>query len=153
MTRWELVGRYYGELIARRPRLKRRAAALIDVSEALWKWGKRAFWAGVVLVVFFATIGDILMYISPSSTYGYGFKYNIVDSKVSIEMRPHDCEWGSAPLGDKHCHYTANVQSVRTSTATDGTTPLVSYDQGKTWSVNTTHEEPSVFVSWTKVGE
>src|SRR5450756_567350 len=102
MTRWELIGRYYGELIGRKPKLKRAAAALFEASEFLWKWAKRLFWVWLVLVVLFATIGDILIYIAPSSTYGYGLKYNVADSKVFVSQRPHDCEWGSAPLGDKH---------------------------------------------------
>jgi len=98
-------------------------------------------------------IGDILIYIAPSWTYGYAWKFGVANSKVAIGMRPHNCEWQTAPLGVKNCHYEAQVSSVRTATATDGTTPLVSCDEGKTWQANVAHEEPSVFVSWTKVDE
>jgi hypothetical protein len=27
--------------------------------------------------------------------------------QVNIERKPHNCEWSSAPLGDKHCYYKA----------------------------------------------
>ena len=77
----------------------RGADALIEASEILWKWGKGVFWAAMVFVIFSLTIGGTLIYVAPSSAYGYGFKYSVADSKVSIGLRPHDCEWGSAPLG------------------------------------------------------
>jgi len=75
---------------------------------------------------FYEFLGDILIYIAPSITYGYAWKYDIANSKVVVGMRPHDCEWQTAPLGDKNCHYEAQLRHVRTSTATDGATPLVS---------------------------
>ena len=152
-TQLEVAGRYYGELLGRNPQLKREVNQLIEVAETLWKWGKTLFWVSLACTVFFSVIGDILIYIAPSTTYGYSLKYSVDNSKVVIEMRPHNCEWGSAPLGDKHCHYTAEVSQVRTDVSKDGTTPLVSYDEGKTWSFNTDHVKPSVVVSWTKVEE
>ena len=156
-TRLEVAGRYYGELLGRNPQLKRDVNQLIEVAETLWKWGKTLFWVSLAVSMacglFFAVIGDILMYIAPSSPYGYAAKYNVNDSYVVMNRKPHDCEWVSAPLGDKHCHYKVEVSSVRTGTSKDGTTPLVSYDEGKTWSFNTDHVKPSVVVSWTKVEE
>ncbi len=146
--------------VIRRPKLKQGIVSLIEgivslseVAETLWKFGKRAFWVLLAFFLFFAVIGDILVYLAPSSPYAYAFKYSVDDSNVTISHRPHNCDWGSAPLGDKHCHYKAEVSSVRTGTSKDGTTPLVSYDEGKTWSVNTDHVKPSVFVLWTKVDE
>jgi hypothetical protein len=97
--------------------------------------------------------GDVLIYLAPSSPYGYAFKYSVDTSNVRVEKQPHDCEWASAPLGGKHCHYKAEVSSVRTGTSANGNTPLVSYDEGRTWSVNPQRVKPSVFVSWTKVEE
>ena len=107
----------------------------------------------LLLFGFYEYCGDVLMYIAPSTTYGYAWKYDVADSMVIIEMRPHDCEWKTAPLGDKNCHYEAQVRIILTAAARDGITPLVSYDEGKTWQANTSHEEPAVFVSWTKVNE
>jgi hypothetical protein len=104
------------------------------------------------------------LWFAPSSKLGYFLKYStLVGSsgswktasyeQVTVSPQPHDCEWGSAPLGAKHCHYEAQVLTVRTATSTDGVTPIVSYDEGKTWNVNTDHAEPSVFISWNKVDE
>ena len=45
------------------------------------------------------------------STYGVSYRgwiafINTVDiENVNIEPKPHDCEWDTAPLGSKHCHY------------------------------------------------
>jgi hypothetical protein len=39
----------------------------------------------------------------------YAAEYMLDPDQVAVERRPHDCEWNSAPLGDKHCHYEAMV--------------------------------------------
>jgi hypothetical protein len=31
--------------------------------------------------------------------------YHLREAQVHIVPKPHDCEWGYAPLGDKGCHY------------------------------------------------
>jgi hypothetical protein len=72
--------------------------------------------------------------------------------QVIVNPRPHDCEWLTAPLGDKHCHYDPLVRRVRTS-VTDKGDPLVSYDEGKTSQVNAFNETPGVYVSWKKIEE
>jgi hypothetical protein len=115
---------------------------------------------GLILVVLFVIVatslfvensGNILTYIAPSATRGYALKYKVADSNVAIDKQPHDCEYDTAPLGNKHCHYEAQVQWTQTATSADGFTPLISYDGGKTWIENTAHLPPSVFVSWMKV--
>jgi hypothetical protein len=70
--------------------------------------------------------------------------------QVKVDHRPHNCEWSTAPLGDKNCHYVPHVRSVRTS-VTDKSVSLVSYDDGKTSQVNTFNETPGVYVSWEKI--
>jgi hypothetical protein len=82
----------------------------------------------------------------------------IDSSKVIIEDKPHDCAFLAAPLGEKYCHYKRNVATLRWAKSTTGN-PIVSYDEGKTWSVFTpdptvtipqysTIEE--VYVNWEK---
>jgi hypothetical protein len=114
---------------------------------------RKIVWSLVAVIALYSFAGDTLMYIAPSTTYGYAWKYDVADSRVVIDKQPHNCEWETAPLGAKHCHYEAQVQWTRTGTGTDGVTPLVSYDGGKTWTENTSHAEPSVFVSWMKIEE
>jgi hypothetical protein len=139
--------------IKRHPEHKQRIVALTEFGKALWGLTLVLFWAFMALLAVVYLRGPALIYMLPTSAYGYGFKYNVDESSVFITPRPHDCEWGSAPLGNKHCHYKAEVSGVRTAISTDGTTPLVSYDEGNTWTVNTDHVKRSVFVSWTKVDD
>jgi hypothetical protein len=35
----------------------------------------------------------------------YTAEYMLNDNQVVIERKPHNCDWDSAPLGNKHCHY------------------------------------------------
>ncbi len=107
----------------------------------------------IALALLYAYAGDILIYLAPSTSWGYALKYDVAESKVAIEKQPHDCAWETAPLGAKHCHYDGQVQWTKTATASDGATPLVSFDGGKTWTENTSNLEPSVSVSWIKVEE
>lgn len=51
------------------------------------------------------------MWLFPQSTFGYAMRYELPDNKVVIERQPHDCEWDSAPIGSKHCHYEKIVQT------------------------------------------
>lgn len=46
--------------------------------------------------------------------------------------KPHDCEFSTAPLGEKHCHYDKVIQKVMWAKSTKGE-PIRSYDGGKTW--------------------
>jgi hypothetical protein len=84
----------------------------------------------------------------------YVIQYQVGFAKVVKPMEPHDCEWLSAPLGNKNCHYEAQVQSIRTSTSTEAK-PIVSYDEGKTWVANegVPPVESRVFVTWLKIEE
>ncbi len=106
--------------------------------------------AVVGVVVGFAVInpygGAVLIDLAPSSPYGYAFKYKVSPNLVSIEKYPHNCEWGTAPLGDKNCHY---VASVAFTTLVGVRDPLL--DSRVTPSMREYREARSVIVSWTKV--
>jgi hypothetical protein len=39
----------------------------------------------------------------------YASEYMIDSHQVVIDHKPYDCDWDSAPLGSKHCHYAAIV--------------------------------------------
>ena len=77
----------------------------------------------------------------------YAFQYSVDSERVTVEHKPHDCDWRSAPLGNKHCHYKAMITirnsenqivggtSVGLATSTTGE-PIISYDDGETWKIN-----------------
>jgi hypothetical protein len=87
----------------------------------------------------------------------YAAQYGVDYSHVYKDKKPHDCEWLAAPLGDKNCHYDAEARKDSVMTSTDRTTgrPIVSYDEGKSWSWNDgdypAKAESNVYVSWQKV--
>jgi hypothetical protein len=60
----------------------------------------------------------------------------VSSDKVTVADKPHDCNFLAAPLGAKYCEYERSVLVVRWATSTSGT-PIISYDDGKTWSVFT----------------
>jgi hypothetical protein len=35
----------------------------------------------------------------------YAAEYQFDYDQILIDRKPHNCEWATAPLGDKHCHY------------------------------------------------
>lgn len=124
-----------------------------EMTDWLLARGGRILLSLIALVLLYAYAGDILIYLAPSTTLGYALKYDVAESMVVVDKRPHNCDWNTAPLGAKHCHYEVQVQWTRTAMATGGAPPLVSYDGGKTWTQTTAHVEPSVSVSWIRVEE
>jgi hypothetical protein len=84
----------------------------------------------------------------------YVIQYQVSYDQVVKAKRPHDCDWLTAPLGDKNCQYEPQVQTVRTAISTTGS-PIVSYDDGKTWSANegVPPVKNGVYISWQKTDE
>ena len=39
----------------------------------------------------------------------YAMQENVNRDNISIDKKPHDCDWDSSPLGDKHCHYKSQM--------------------------------------------
>jgi hypothetical protein len=66
-------------------------------------------------------------------TIWYAFHYDANLNQVNRTDKPHDCEWFTAPLGNKNCHYEAKVAVTKTGRDKDGKT-VRSYDGGKTWA-------------------
>jgi hypothetical protein len=61
----------------------------------------------------------------------YSKEYSVPEDKVSVQPKPHDCDWGKAPLGSKYCHFEKAVNPIKD-------------ENGKV---------VEVYVGWTKVGE
>jgi hypothetical protein len=81
-------------------------------SRFVWKWV--LYIAGIIfslVVVLPLILQESAMWLFPESKTGYTMKYDLTDEKVIIDRKPHDCEWETAPLGAKHCHYDKAVQT------------------------------------------
>ena len=72
--------------------------------------------------------------------------------RVQIADRPHDCDFLTAPLGSKNCHYKKAISKVMWATSRTGY-PIKSLDEGKTWTrslpgkcdFDATLDSPNVF--------
>jgi hypothetical protein len=42
----------------------------------------------------------------------YAMQNDVPSERVYIQRKPDDCEWMSAPLGDKPCHYEKSVRKL-----------------------------------------
>lgn len=97
----------------------------------------------------------------------YALQYELSDTdKVTMEKKPHNCEWGSAPIGDKHCHYDPFVRALNIGNEVvggtgvkwrfEGNTRKISFDDGATWEpLNNVRgmKAETVLVTWNKVDE
>jgi|SRR5581483_2153945 len=109
--------------------------------------------AGIILwlslgVIYFVG-GYIADFTFPESEWAIKWRYGLetgLDGAVYyVEKQPHNCDFMTAPLGSKHCHYARVVATVRVN---DG---RVSYDDGKTWKTAEHDIRRTVYVTWNKV--
>jgi hypothetical protein len=77
-------------------------------------WAFVAFLIGLGLLIIVVEKSAIVF--APSSRVGYFLMYSTLVGfsgtwkvatyeQVIVDRRPHDCEWLTAPLGDKNCRY------------------------------------------------
>lgn len=121
------------------------------------KWSSAVAVGWVVILSFLWDVPGNMWH----SKFRYEAEYSLPADKIIAAERPHDCAFLSAPLGSKYCHYDREVSTLRWATSTTGN-PIVSWDEGKTWSVFTpeagttvpkTDTVQEVFISWKKVEE
>ena len=114
--------------------------------------------AGALVWVFIAMLVWSWLDSAWHSRLRYSAQYDVPAAKITVEDKPHDCNFFAAPLGSKYCHHERAVQAVYWATSTTGT-PIVSYDDGKTWStftpdagVNVPQYKTleSVYIGWEK---
>jgi len=104
-----------------------------------------------------AGIGGVLLYMFISSLVGgmwnsrfiFSLRYNVPSEQVTIDEKPHDCDFLHAPLGDKGCSYVRDVTVIKTGTNAAGE-HFVTYDEGKTWSPDPQQQAKSGVMVWWK---
>ena len=105
------------------------------------------FWALVIIapIVWFGGLDD--------SEIRYEYQYEV--DKVVIDDKPRDCDFLTAPLGKKNCSYQKELLFARFSKDKQAGRPIIPYDEGKTWTLNTggpTSGE-GVHVYWVRTGD
>jgi hypothetical protein len=113
-------------------------------------------------ILFLALIGAVLLYFTWDTKVVMSIRYEVDSENLVVNKKPSDCEFLTAPLGSKHCHYEKTVYKILIGR--DGQTgrPVTSDDGGtswrwanpaperlKTWPSQTTTSY--VQISWTKV--
>ena len=106
----------------------------------------------VVLALLYVAGGYFAEWMFPESEWATKWRYNLdsdlTDAVYVMEKPPHNCEFLSAPIGDKHCHYDKVVHVVRVRDGPSGRE--VSYD-GNSWSPAEPGVRATVYISWNKV--
>lgn len=100
--------------------------------------------------------GYAAVWLWPESVWANGWRYSLEQdldgANVVADRKPHDCEFLTAPIGDKHCHYDKRVMTVRVRNA-ESAGAMVSYDEGKTWQTADPSVRRTVLVAWERITE
>jgi hypothetical protein len=117
--------------------------AVARVEEAVKeKWSSATIIGWMILGAFLWDVPGNMWH----SKWRYELEHGVSADQVVVDTRPHDCAFLAAPLGEKYCHYDREVTTWHRATSTTGS-PLISYDNGKTWTVV---ENPDPSINWPK---
>lgn len=101
--------------------------------------------AGVAAGLWFAIWGR-------HTSLRYQLEYSTKSEMVTIARKPADCDFLSAPLGRKDCHYEKTVFVEKFDVDPSVNRPIVSRDGGKSWTWNDGGplKGARVYVAWRK---
>src|SRR5262249_16234661 len=74
--------------------------------------------AMAMAVTFYSLLALLpLIWLWPYLSFDFGkswiaFRYRVPLERIVFSEEPHDCEYDTAPIGNKHCHYEAKVFTV-----------------------------------------
>jgi hypothetical protein len=122
-------------------------------------------WIGFLVI---AAIAAYVYWAGGVKTVWYAMVYKVSIANVHVDPQPGDCDFMHAPLGEKGCHYESLVSAYigngqmvggddAPKYAHDAKTgsPIISWDNGKTWEVFggdiPNQKVESVTVVWHKV--
>ena len=80
--------------------------------------GKVVFWVGVAGWVL-AVAWPYFSVVDPVRSW-YALARGVPVAQVAVAKKPHDCEFMTAPIGVKHCHYDATVVVVKGTDSSNG---------------------------------
>jgi hypothetical protein len=117
--------------------------------------GLGCLWSVVVLI----GIGVASWYYWPDAwtwnNLWYSIQYGVRIDQVTIDKKPHDCDWNTAPLGSKNCHYEEKATKIIAGIGAKTGKLIVSFDDGKTWQLDdpSNPSKSHVTIRWQKVEE
>ncbi len=127
---------------------------LDQIEEAVKANHSNLGWVLGIVLVWFALAGFSDLW---NSKLRFSMFYSVDYDQVTIQKKPTDCDFFHAPIGDKDCHYEKVVGTVRVRSDNSDlarySVNYVSFDEGKTWTVDDAHPptKPQVVVSWEKM--
>lgn len=138
-----------------------RFKAGLNVTAALLAIASHWFKILFVIGLAFGALAFAVWWMLPDdSRMKYAAEYVLDSDQVMIERKPHNCEWDSAPIGNKHCHYDAIVVVYNSDHQVVGGTGLevngntMSYDGGKTWKETPENARSAkVYVTWRRIDD
>jgi hypothetical protein len=107
----------------------------------------------LVLLLAYWVGGYVSVWLCPDRAWAYKWRYSwdseLSDATIVIISVPHDCEFLTAPIGSKHCHYEKAMTTIRIKSGVSGR--FASHDEGKTWRQADPILNEAVYVSWGKI--
>jgi hypothetical protein len=151
------IGKSLGIAARRRPNVAAILLLFISLAERAEHIARRSLhYVGLAIgwIFLLACAWGVFIWLLPPSRLKYSSLYSVPYANVTVPDKPHDCEFMTAPIGNKNCSYKAEVIAIRTETSTTGK-PIVSFDGGKTWNWDAGEFKatPSVQVSWQKIDD
>jgi len=62
---------------------------------------------GAELILWMSLFGAVVLWAHWDSAFVLSIRFGVDEKNISIENKPYDCEFLSAPIGLKHCSYEA----------------------------------------------
>jgi hypothetical protein len=128
-----------------------------SVAQKLWgtAWRILLFLPLLVIGGFIAaSLAHVAVWAFPESEWAYKLRYkndpDLSGAQIIVMPKPHDCAWGTAPIGEKNCHYEKQVGTVRVRPGANGG-KVVSTDDGASWEATVPQDKSGVIVTWTRI--
>lgn len=72
----------------------------------------KRFLDGLIGLAVLGSMAGLAWLVLPAR-YSYALEYDTVPKDVFIKQQPHDCDFLTAPMGSKNCHYKKEVETVK----------------------------------------
>jgi hypothetical protein len=89
------------------------------VEDTVIRTVKAIFWTGLVLLMLTQFGPYVPLALSHPSIAWRAFQRNIPPDRVTLAKRPHDCDFDTAPLGNKNCHYDTKIITLSSAETAD----------------------------------
>ena len=134
-------------------RRKQSGTSIKNVVITITDWVATIVIGGIIFVVATSLAAELFPDQEWAIKWRFRSESDLQNAEITIDKKPHDCEFMTAPVGNKHCYYQIRLSTTRVRNDQTGDS-WISTDDGKTWArPNASPVRPQIFVDWTKVEE